>query len=155
MGLAAQLGVLDHRFLARSVGLLNPPPPLTLPQDASVRAALELLKEHRTGSLVVVDDQCGIVGIFTERDVVLKYILTDIDIDETPISQLMTADPHTEQMTCTMAYALNMMSLGGYRHIPLVDDENMPIGVISVKDIVDYIVGQLTKDIVNFSAVAK
>ena len=155
MGIAAQLGVLDHRFLARSVGLLNPPPPLTLSHDAPVRTALELLKQHRVGSLVVVDDQGSIAGIFTERDVVLKFILSDIDIDQTPISALMTPEPHSEQMTCTMAYALNMMSLGGYRHIPLVDDDNMPIGVISVKDIVDYIVGQLTKDIVNFKAASR
>lgn len=148
-------GVLDNRFLSRSVGLLNPPPPATLEPTASLREAVELLQEHRIGSIVITDPSGKLLGIFTERDVVLKLCLSNYDLDRTPISELMTPNPHAEQMTTTIAYALNMMSVGGYRHIPIVDDENVPVGIVSVKDIVDYIAGQLTKDLTSFSSGSK
>ncbi|MCB0359791.1 MAG: CBS domain-containing protein, partial [Bdellovibrionales bacterium] len=68
-------------------------------------------------------------------------------LDTTPLSEVMTSSPHTQTMTSTMAFCLTMMSEGGYRHIPIVDDDDIPIGLVSVKDIVDYIVGQLQLDL--------
>lgn len=142
-------GVLDNRFLSRSLGLLNPKPPITLSETASIDDALALLREHRVGCLVLVDEQEKIAGIFTERDVVLKVSVCDLSLPHTPISSVMTRNPHTEKMTTSMAFALNMMSQGGYRHIPIVDDDGYPVGMVSVKDIVDYIVEQLNKDLVK------
>ena len=144
-------GVVDNRFLARSVGLLNPPSPQILLEDDPIRSALEKLKQHKIGSVVVVDAGGKVTGIFSERDVVLKVSLSEIDIDETPISKVMTKNPQTATMTTTLAFALNMMSQGGYRHIPVVDDASYPVGVISVKNIVDFIVHALTKDLVSFA----
>jgi CBS domain-containing protein len=144
-------GVVDNRFLARSVGLLNPPSPQIMMEDDSVRDALEKLKQHKIGSVVIVDAAGKISGIFSERDVVLKVSLSEVNIDDTPISKLMTKNPQTATMTTTLAFALNMMSQGGYRHIPVVDDANYPVGVISVKNIVDFIVHALTRELVSVS----
>ena len=52
-------------------------------------------------------------------------------------------------MTDSVAHALNKMSLGGYRHIPLVDSAQVPVGVISVKDIVNYVVRFFPKSVMN------
>ena len=142
-----QFGVVDNRFLARSIGLLDPHPPLTISEDTPIRTALELLQNNRVGSVVVTDDEGLILGIFTERDVVLKVSLAGLDLDATPVSQVMTLEPKTQEMTSSIAYCLNMMSQGGYRHIPIVDEQSLPVGMVSVKDIVDYIVRELTKDL--------
>jgi len=143
-------GVLDNRFLSRSIGFLDPRSPVTMNEDESISAALKLLRENRVGSLVVVNEQGKLSGIFTERDVILKLTVCDIAHDSTAISAVMTPNPHREQMTTTIAYALNLMSQGGYRHIPIVDEQDFPVGIISVKDIVDYIVSQLNRDLTDF-----
>ena len=145
-------GVLDNRFLSRSLGFMDPRPPVIIGVDESITRALQLLRENKVGSLVVVDELGKIAGIFTERDVVLKLTICDIAHDATPISEVMTEAPHCETMTTSIAYVLNLMSEGGYRHLPIIDDAGYPIGVISVKDIVDYIVGQLNRDLVDFRA---
>ena len=149
---SVNFGVVDHRFLARSLGLLNPPPPVTIFEENSLRAAIELLQTHKFGGVVVTNSAGKIVGMFTERDVVTKVCLTEIDLENTPISEVMTKNPHTAEMTTTVAFALNMMSQGGYRHIPIVDDAGYPVGMISVKNIVDYLCGTLTKDLIKFDS---
>ena len=51
--------------------------------------------------------------------------------------------------TDPIVYALNKMSVGGFRHVPLVDEERRPVGIISVKDIVDYIVDFFPNDVLT------
>ncbi len=143
-------GIVDKKFLSKSVGLLNPREPLVIRENDSIKSAIDTLKSHKVGCVIIVNDEQKLVGIFTERDVTLKVAGSEMNLSTTLISEVMTPAPHTEQMTTTLAFALNMMSEGGYRHIPIVDDENCPIGIISVKDIVDYIVATLNKDLVAF-----
>ena len=50
-------------------------------------------------------------------------------------------------MTCSVAYALSLMSEGGFRHIPIVDEGGKPVAIISVRDIIDYIVRTMDKDL--------
>lgn len=143
-------GVLDNRFLARSVGLVNPKPPLLVEETDPLRVALEGLQNSKVGCLIVTAGNGTISGIFSERDAMLKVLLSDVNVDVALVSELMTPNPQTATMTTTIAFALSMMSQGGYRHIPIVDDSNYPVGMVSVKDIVDYIVGALVKDIISF-----
>lgn len=147
----ASFGVLDSRFLARSIGLLDPPSPTTISADASVSEAVALLKETKVGAVIVIDDSDKVVGIFTERDVVLKIDVNEVNLDKTPITERMTTEPYCQMLTDSIAYALHMMSTGGYRHIPLVDEDKHAVGVLSVKNIVDYIVHELVKDLETFT----
>jgi CBS domain-containing protein len=70
-------------------------------------------------------------------------------VAKTPVRKLMTGNPETLRPSDSIAYALNKMSLGGYRHIPLVDNSDAPVGVISVKDIVNYLVKLFPKSVMN------
>jgi CBS domain-containing protein len=78
--------------------------------------------------------------VFTERDVLSKVVPAKADIDKTRVADVMTADPECLTLEDGVAYALNKMSVGGFRHVPLVDAAGHPVGVVSVKDVVDYIV---------------
>lgn len=149
-GITVNFGVIDRRFLAKSIGQLSPPEPVSVPEDVSIDVVLSLLERHRIGCVVVVDPLGKISGIFSERDVVLKVYPRKLNTSEVLIREVMTVNPHTEQMTTSVAYALNMMSEGGYRHIPIADEEGLPIGIISVKNIVDYIVSALNEDLETF-----
>jgi len=66
-----------------------------------------------------------------------------------PIESVMTKDPVCERPETTVAYALNLMSHGGFRHLPIVDQDMMPIGILSVKDVVDYLVGKMMEGLVD------
>lgn len=143
-------GVLDSGFLCRSVSTLNPRAPLSISTDTPVASVLRALKDNKIGCVVIVDSRGAISGIFSERDCILKVIGSDKNLETTPISEFMTKDPVTESPDATLAFALNLMSHGGFRHLPLVDGDNHPIGIISVKDVVDYIVESYVSDLLNF-----
>jgi CBS domain-containing protein len=137
--------MLDERFLSKSIGLLNPPAAVTIPANGTVHDAVMLLQEHRSGCLVVVDERGKLAGIFTERDVVLRVVGQGIDMKTTPVETLMTKNPETAKMTTTVAFSLNMMSHGGYRNIPVVDDDQFPVGLVSVKNLVDFLAHSVGK----------
>ncbi len=143
-------GVLDKNFLCQSLGVLNPKQPLSVHENDTVEKAFQVLCQNKVGCLVVNDERGVLRGIFSERDFLLKAA-PHFDADKGfPISKFMTADPVTQPPDGTIAFALTLMSQGGFRHIPIVDSENMAVGIISVKDIVDYIVGTIMSDLLNF-----
>jgi CBS domain-containing protein len=61
----------------------------------------------------------------------------------------MTSDPETLLVRSPVASALNMMSVGGFRHIPVVDDEHRPVFVVRVRDVVEFIVEAFPREILN------
>lgn len=135
---------IDSTYLSRSVGLLNPKEPKIISSTSSVHNALEYLKQDSGGAVLVCDEQMKVIGIFTERDV-LKKIAGKVIAENSQIELFMTREPVSIQMTSPLAYALQLMSEGGFRHLPIVDDEQTAIGIISMKDIVDEIVRQFVK----------
>jgi CBS domain-containing protein len=137
--------VLDQRMLREPIRTLNPRDPLSLPPSASVLQAIRLMREHRVGCVLVVDGGC-LTGIMTERDLLLKLEQGGLD---RPLSVLMTPDPEALKLDDPIVYALNKMSVGGFRHVPLVDADRRPVGVISVKDIVDYICDFFPNDVLT------
>ena len=145
-----QFGVLDNRFLARSIGVLDPPAALIVPQEIKVSDAIALLQQHKIGCVVVTDVMGKMTGIFTERDIVMRVALKPIHPSKATIASVMTVNPQCATMTTTVAFALNMMSHGGYRHLPIVDDDGFPVGIISVKDIVDYLAQTMARDLAAF-----
>jgi CBS domain-containing protein len=110
-----------------------------VPPAATVREAIECMKEHRVGC-VLVQVRGKLVGIFTERDVLSKVVLQGHDIDELTVEDVMTTDPEVLSPDDKVSFALNKMSVGGFRHIPLVDRDGKPFGVVSMRDVVDFMV---------------
>lgn len=100
----------------------------------SVAAALILMNEHRIGSLAVVESEF-LVGIVTERDILTK-VAADENFDrQRPVSDIMTPDPETLRKDDSILFVMNKMHLGGFRHVPIVDEEGRPLYVISVRDV--------------------
>ena len=144
---AARLGAAITKRPIRKLPTLRPP--VCVAPAASVRNAIDAMNEHRTGCVLVVEDDNTLVGIFTERDVLTKIACHAVDIDATAVADAMTRDPECLTLDDGIAYALNMMSVGGFRHIPLVDAERSPTGVVAMRDIVDYIVDMFPEAVLN------
>jgi len=146
----SSLGVLDKGFLCQSVSVLSPKEAVCVPEAEQLCEVLAHLQQKKTGCVAVTNAKGEITGIFSERDFVLKVAHHYAAVSTQPISQFMTAGPITQHMDATIAFALNLMSSGGFRHIPIVDEQNVPQFMLSVKDVVDYIVETFTADLMNF-----
>lgn len=102
-------------------------------KDMTVRAACRLMAEKKIGALLVVEAG-RIAGIFTERDALNKVLAGGLDPDRTLLSQVMVADLQTIGADKPLAYALHLMAEGGFRHVPVLDDDGSPLGMVSARD---------------------
>ena len=140
--------------LKRPLSVLPPGEPVMIESPAPVLEAVLLMRDRHVGCVLVV--RAGkLKGIFTDRDVVSRVVAAGIDPTKTAVRRVMTATPETLRPTDSIAFALNLMSLGGYRHIPLVDKSGAPVGTVSVKDIVAYLVGFFPKSVINLPPVPR
>jgi len=114
-----------------------PKKPLRLEPEASIRVAMSALKESRLGCLLICRDK-QLAGIFTERDA-LRLMAVGTNFDQ-PVESVMRSPVITVKHSETVANAISLMSEGGYRSLPVLNDEGEPIGVLSVKTILRYLV---------------
>lgn len=107
--------------------------PLTLRSNASVKEACERMRAQRAGSVVVTDESGRLAGIFTGRDAVCRVLAAGRDANQTKLGEVMTTAPVTMGPDKTAIDALRLMWDGGFRHIPVVKN-NEVIGVVSRGD---------------------
>lgn len=131
-------GRLHKIILKDPLSQLNLPKPVTLRQNDTVAEAVRLMREHRYGSVLILNDEGKLSGIFTEHDVVSRVNVGERPLEELRLGDVMTPNPHSLQEEDTIALALNHMSVGGYRHVPIVRD-GRPIGFCSIRGILRYI----------------
>ncbi|ABS24994.1 cyclic nucleotide-binding/CBS domain-containing protein [Anaeromyxobacter sp. Fw109-5] len=124
--------------------------PVTVAPDATVAEGIALMRERRVSALLVVanDDGRRLAGIFTERDL-LERALPVPGYAGAPIAQFMTRDPETLHPSDPVAYAVNKMSVGRFRHVPLVDGEGRPAGMFSIRDLADFVVELCAEEVLN------
>ena len=108
---------------------------LTVPPDISVARAAKLMAKRKVGAVMVVDGQ-SLVGLFTERDVLLRVIARDRDARTTPVSEVMTTTPKSIDPERSFGYALMMMHENGFRHVPVVENGKL-VGIVSMRDALD------------------
>lgn len=140
-------------FLSLSTDLVTqayPDQPLAVSGDATVGEVVELMRAQR-GSCVLVcsesTDGCKgqVDGIFTERDA-LRWMAAGQSPDLN-IRKAMTARPTMLEANATVGQAIELMSEGGYRHLPIVDEQRSPLGVAAVGGIVHYLVDHFPQTI--------
>ena len=128
--------------LARSVmednlSQLNQQETITVAPDTSVLDVIARMKGANLGCALVIDD-ARLVGIFTEHDVLRKMTGVSARPGSVPVKELMTPNPETLQEKDSVAVALNKMSMGGFRHIPVIRKDRS-YSVVSIKNVLDYI----------------
>ncbi len=114
-----------------------PDQPLAVSGDATVGDVMQLMRTERGSCALICTDQ-GLEGIFTERDA-LKW-MAENGSPQTNICELMTKAPAHLAATDSVGHAIETMSEGGYRHLPLLDAKGVPQGVVAVRGIVHYLV---------------
>jgi CBS domain-containing protein len=141
--------VIDARLFAEPIKSLHRRVGhVAVPLGTTIGQAARIMKEHRVGC-VLVEDGGKLIGIFTERDILTKLVGTGYDPAKVSVDGVMTRNPETLTLEDPIAFALQQMSVGGFRHVPLVDSHGHPVGILSVKDIVDYLAEHFPQEILN------
>ena len=139
---------MDFQLSLESEGVASayPDQPLATTVDATIGDALQLLRAQRSGAVMICQGT-KLVGIITERDA-LKLMAAGGDFSR-PVSDVMSSPPATIPASATVSEAIRTMAEGGYRHLPMVDDEGRPTGVVAVHGIVHYLVDHFPATVYN------
>ncbi len=103
--------------------------PITLPPEASLIRAKTTMEEHGISGIPIVDETGRIVGIITRRDLLLRDNLS------LPISKVMRTEVITAKSGITLDEAKEILLKHGIEKLPVVDDENRLVGLITLRDI--------------------
>ena len=103
--------------------------------DASIRAAINLMKQERVGSLVVIDRNRNLLGVLSERDVIHSLAGDGADVLQRSVDSIMRTDGPVVGLEDTVQHAMQVMTEKRARHVPVLEAKRM-IGVVSIGDIV-------------------
>jgi CBS domain-containing protein len=138
---------LDNHSLLRPIRCLKyPKNPASVPPGEKVRSALDLMATKNLGALLVVEGG-KVVGIFSERDALRKRLYGTSG--DKPVRDYMTPKPDCLTPEDPIALAMNRMGVGGYRHVPLVDSQHRPVGMLVMRDVVRYILLFFPAEVLN------
>lgn len=129
----------EQALLADDVRMLNPVKPVSIRPDQTLRDAMDLMVTHNVGAVLVVSDNDAVVGILSERDLLNRVAGQAENYADWPVSRVMTPKPVTVTPEEKIAFILHKMDVGDYRHLPVVD-QGQAMGMISVRDVLRYIV---------------
>jgi CBS domain-containing protein len=132
----AEEGFRGQLFTDR-IGDLHLMPPLTVSPQTTVADAISRMREARHGC-VLVQDGDTLVGIFTERDVLVRGVHKGLDMDREPVASVMTPEPFTLKPDDPPIFAIHCMVVEGLRHLPVVEGDQL-LGFISVRNVLRYI----------------
>jgi CBS domain-containing protein len=117
---------------------------------ATVYEAIEMMADKQVGALPVME-QGQIRGILSERDYARKIILKGRSSKETPVADIMTADPVTITPQHTVAECMHIVTDKRIRHLPVVDGGKL-IGMVSIGDLVNWVISEQQQTIRHLEA---
>lgn len=128
---------MEASIMETSLSALRPKSPVIVPPEATVAEVIRILREHHIGC-VLVGSEDEVVGIFSERDVLTRLADRYGERASLPISQFMTAQPEQLDLGAPIGFALDRMSIGSFRHLPITR-HGRPEGIISTRDILRFL----------------
>jgi CBS domain-containing protein len=129
---------IERSLMEDTIRSLQPHLPFTVLPTTPVDQTIKSMLAHNIGALLIVDESNHLLGIFSERDLLVKIAGIREDYAHLPVEQFMTRNPETVTAGDTLAFALHKMDVGGYRHLPVLH-EGKPVGVVSARDMLHHI----------------
>jgi CBS domain-containing protein len=142
----------DESLLHAPISVLSRRIPMVLSEADTVQTAVRAMQREHRGVVLISKDgtrQSPLIGIFTERDVLLRVVDRGRDPGSVCLREVMIKDPESLPRTAPVAWVLNKMSVGGFRHVPVIDARGRPVFVVSVRDVVEYLVDAFPAEIHN------
>ena len=127
--------------------ILRPKLLMSLP-SITLQEAVDLMRVEKSGYLVIADEHSKVVGMFTEREVLMNVDGKNANWDE-PVQKYMRTDVHTLKKSNSVQEALDAMSKFSIRHIPLVDEYDQVNGILSIRTIVTFLAEFFPTEVFN------
>ncbi|WWD17136.1 hypothetical protein CI109_101573 [Kwoniella shandongensis] len=115
-----------------TVAGLRPSPALTVPEGMSVADASQLCAAKRADCVLVVDEDEGLSGIFTAKDLAFRVTAEGLDPRVTSVAQIMTKNPMVTRDTTSATEALQLMVSRGFRHLPVCNEDGDVVGLLDI-----------------------
>lgn len=109
--------------------------------DASVQEALDLLREHNVGALLVMEMDGKVNGILSERDIVRKVSWQDKSAEQTRVREIMTGKVFYVEANQSVEECMALMNEKNIRHLP-VYEKGILLGLISVRDVLRAVISE-------------
>ena len=121
--------------------------PVSVAPEVTLDQALEQMRAAGGDALLIIDAG-RLVGILTERDVLMRILGQDVDGNR-PVGDFMTAQPHTLPGEATLVEAMAALESGHYRNLPLVDEAGRVVGMLRQQDLLEYVAEAFPQEILN------
>jgi CBS domain-containing protein len=112
---------------------------------SSVQTVAERMRQRTVGCLVVVNEVKEPIGIVTDRDLVIRALAEGKDPYTTRIEEVMSFDLKTMPEDGSLEHALGAMRSGGFRRLPVVDEEGKLVGIVTLDDILMRLAEEFTQ----------
>jgi CBS domain-containing protein len=139
LGIPAAETSLEDRLINEEVSSLGAKQAVMVEPTATLREAIDLMVGRGIGCVLVHDGR-RVVGILTERDLLLRVGAGLPSVEQQPVVRFMTPDPVTLDCEAPLAFALNEMTARDFRHLPLTRGGDLA-GIISLRDFLDLLFG--------------
>jgi len=113
--------------------------PVYIDQDAGIVEVAQLLRQRHVGSVIVVDAQGRPVGVVTDRDLVIEVIAEEVPVDSVTVKDIMAPQLLTVGAGEGLEEVLEKLRQAGVRRAPVVDEEGLLSGMISLDDILRHL----------------
>ncbi|KAJ7139909.1 hypothetical protein C8R44DRAFT_660610 [Mycena epipterygia] len=128
-----------------TVAALRPSPALTVPENITVAEASQLCAAKRTDCVLVVDEEEGLSGIFTAKDMAYRVTADGLDPHTTPVHQIMTRNPMVTRDTTSATEALQLMVSKHFRHLPVCNEEGNVVGLLDITKVFHEALGKVER----------
>lgn len=123
----------------RVADFISKVPPIIVSPETSVQEVIEKMQAlPAKGCVLICDKNKKLLGIASIRDILLKVAGIVKDPSRYPVEKIMTPRPECLDKDAPLSYALHKMSIGKFRHVPVLDN-GIPIGVVSTRDMIEYL----------------
>ena len=120
---------------SRQVRDVMTPNPETVSDKDSIRDVARIMKDSDTGVVPVVDGGRKILGLITDRDIVVRGLAEGKDLESMRVNEIMTKSVRSVREDATVNDALQMMSSADIRRVAVVNQNDELVGIVSIGDI--------------------
>jgi CBS domain-containing protein len=131
--------LLEASLYQDTVADLEPAVAVTVSEETLVREAFGIMKERAIGSVVVVDRDGQLAGLFTEHDILALVADQEAGAEDRRVGDLMTRDPETTVMDSSLAEVIHRLTVSDLRYLPILDEKGHPVSILAARDLIDFL----------------
>jgi CBS domain-containing protein len=139
---------LESALTRDTLGDVVTQPAVSVEVGTTLSETIRRMQSDHRGYVAVLNGR-KLVGIFTERDLLMRVAGQQLDPERTTVDAFMTRDPVTLPVDSSVAHALNLMVVEGFRHVPMVDNTGNLVAVATMRDLMEYLSDFFSRDILN------